>query len=89
MAGPGRSYPMRIREENCNMVLLAVVALSCIVVAGAATLVDLAMGPTPQAIADNRGTDTTSFVQPVNAVDRTDVRVVGTPFVPNVNPRER
>ncbi|MBR0718929.1 hypothetical protein [Bradyrhizobium liaoningense] len=80
---------MRIREENCNMVLLAAVTLSCIVAAGAAALVGPATRPAPQAVADNRITDTAPSVQPVNVVDRSDVRVVGTPFVPNVNPRER
>ena len=66
---------MRIREENCNMVLLAAVTLSCTVVAGA--------------VADMRVADTAPSIQRVSTVDRSDVRVVGTPFVPNVNPRER
>ncbi|MBR0827015.1 hypothetical protein JQ596_15830 [Bradyrhizobium manausense] len=71
------------------MVLLAAVTLSCIVVAGAATLVEPAQGLAPQPAVDSRITDTAPFAQPVNAVERSDVRVVGTPFVPNVNPRER
>jgi hypothetical protein len=80
---------MRIREENCNMALLAAVTLSCLVAAGAAALVEPAPGPARQVAAENRVTDAEPFARPVSAVDRTDVRVVGTPFVPNVNPRER
>jgi len=80
---------MRIREENCNMVLLAAVTLSCLVVAGAAALVEPSPGSADQAVAENRAMDAARVVPAVNTVDRSDVRVVGTPFVPNVNPRQR
>lgn len=80
---------MRIREENCNIVLLAAVTLSCTAVAGAAALIDIVPGSAPRAVANIRVADSAPTVQPVSTVDRSDVRVVGTPFVPNVNPRER
>jgi hypothetical protein len=74
---------MPIREENRNMLLLATVALCCMVVAGTVAWVD----PTPEP-------DTSPYKQAaesrhVDVVDQAAVRVVGTPFVPNVNPRER
>lgn len=74
---------MLIREENRNILLLATVALCCMVVAGTVAWVD----PTP-------GTDMSPYKQAaesrhVDIVDGAAVRVVGTPFVPNVNPRER
>lgn len=69
---------MRIREENCNMVLLATVALFCAVVATAVALLDPSSAPSRnERMADNR------------AVDQASVRVVGPAFAPNVNPRER
>lgn len=71
------------------MVLLAAVTLSCIVAAGTAALVTPAQEPAPQTVADIGITEAARVAQPVSAADRTDVRVVGTRFVPNVNPRER
>lgn len=68
---------MRIPEENRNMVLLAAVALISTMVAGGLALLD----PTPaQPVVAS---------QPANLADSTPVRVVGAPFVPNTNPRER
>jgi hypothetical protein len=67
---------MRVREENRNMVLLATVALFGAAIAGGAALLQ----PAPAPVADKK---------PVYAADQTPVRAVGTPFVPNINPRER
>ena len=68
---------MRIREENCNLVLLATVTLAAAVIAGGVALLEAA--PAKQ--------QTTS--QPAHLADSTPVRVVGSPFIPNTNPRER
>jgi hypothetical protein len=65
---------MRIREENCNVILLVVVTLFTAAIAGGAALLK------PAPVADNK---------PVHLADRTPVRVIGAPFVPNTNPRER
>jgi hypothetical protein len=67
---------MRIPEENCNVILLAIVALFTVGIAAGASL--LKSAPTP--VGDKT---------PVYLADRTSVRVVGAPFVPNTNPRER
>jgi hypothetical protein len=89
--GFSRFYEMRIREENCNMVLLAAVTLVSVVIAGGATLV----GPAdtkPVRITER----TTVSIEPlpspdkpINVSDQSQVRVVGAPFIPNTNPRER
>ena len=68
---------MRIPEENRNMVLLAAVTLVSTMVAGGLTLLDPA--PAQPVVAS----------QPAYLADSTPVRVVGAPFVPNTNPRER
>jgi hypothetical protein len=67
---------MRVREENCNMMLLAAIAAFSLVVAGVASVLESESAPRVEA-------------RPVSLVDQTPVRVVGTPFVPNTNPRER
>jgi hypothetical protein len=68
---------MRVREEDRDLVLLAAVTLVSVVVAGMATLFEPV---TPkQEIAST----------PAYLADSTPVRVVGAPFVPNTNPRER
>jgi hypothetical protein len=80
---------MRIREENCNMVLLAVVASFSVAIAGGATL----LGNKPVQFTDR----TTGRVEQVPSPDKRiiyvsdqpPVRVIGAPFVPNTNPRER
>lgn len=72
-----RSPGMRIREDNCNMVLLAAVTLVSLGVAGIAALFEPAAAK--QEIATS----------PAYLADSTPVRVVGAPFVPNTNPRER
>ena len=82
---------MRIREENCNMVLLAIVTVFTVAIAGGASL----MERTDKTIQfANRATTRT---EPAPAADRQltyvsdqpPVRVIGAPFVPNTNPRER
>ena len=82
---------MRIREENCNMVLLAAVALFGTVVAGGAALFDdpaaAASGPKPAYLVETETRP--ADAKPADVTDRGPVRVVGTPFVPNTNPSER
>ncbi|WP_407118722.1 hypothetical protein [Bradyrhizobium sp. LMG 9283] len=62
------------------MILLATVTLCCGAVAGTLTLLEPVLGPAPEKPAAKRV-----------AIDVTaqTVRVVGAPFEPNVNPRER
>jgi hypothetical protein len=73
---------MRIREENCNMVLLVTVTLFSAIVAMAATLWQGAQTVTAE-------TGPRSDRPPLYlAADRTPVRLVGAPFVPNLSPRE-
>jgi len=68
---------MRVREEDRNLVLLAAVALVSMVVAGIATLFE--------PVTAKQEIEST----PAYLADSTPVRVVGAPFVPNTNPRER
>ena len=83
---------MRIREENCNMVLLGAVTFVSVAVAGGASL--LGFGDTkPYHLTDR----TTGRIEQapsldkriINASEQPPVRVIGAPFVPNTNPRER
>jgi hypothetical protein len=67
---------MKVREDDCDMVLLASVALLCTFIALAAA-----------AFEPIRSTAQTPNQQAALA-DETQVRVVGVPFVPNTNPRE-
>lgn len=85
-----RFIDMRIREENCNMVLLAAVACMSVAVAGGANLfASGASGPDRQRIA-GRVEPMSSPDRPViYAGDQPAVRMIGAPFVPNTNPRER
>jgi hypothetical protein len=89
---PLAGFPrMRIREENCNVVLLAVVTLFAVAVAGGATLV----GPTDSRVARLADRTTAPAQTPstdkriISVGDQPPVRVVDAPFVPNTNPRER
>ena len=66
---------MRVREENCNMVLLAAVTLISALVA---VIVDWSEGPQTQAPKSA-----------VSLRDQTSVRLVGAPFIANTNPRDR
>lgn len=70
---------MRVPEENRNMVLLAAVTAFSLAVAGVASVLEPTPEPKVQA----------SKPKPVYIADQTPVRVVGAPFVPNTNPRER
>lgn len=64
---------MRIPEVNNNLITLALVTLFAAGIAAGASFMQR-----PAAAA-----------KPVYFADRAPVRVVGTPFVPNTNPRER
>ena len=59
------------------MLLLAAVTAFSLAVAGIASVLEPA--PEPQVQAS----------KPVHVADQSPVRVIGTPFVPNTNPRER
>ncbi|RZN12897.1 hypothetical protein CWO91_01900 [Bradyrhizobium genosp. SA-3] len=73
---------MRIREENRNMFLLATVTLCCGAVAGTVALFEPAPTPDPaKQVAQRMATAVSA--------QKTPVRVVGAPFEPNVNPRQR
>jgi hypothetical protein len=82
---------MKIREENCNMFLLAVVTIFTVVIAASSSLV----GPTDKAPVRyaeraERADQARAADKPIVYVtDQPAVRVVGAPFVPNTNPRER
>jgi hypothetical protein len=71
---------MRVREENCNMVLLAAVTLVSVLVAVIASWWE---GPQPSAA------NPPVYVVHQTAAHHTSVRTVGAPFIPNVNPRDR
>ncbi|WP_314956972.1 hypothetical protein [Bradyrhizobium cosmicum] len=72
---------MRIKEDNRNMVLLATVTLCCAAVACTIALFEPAFEQAPATqVAERAAADATA---------PTAVRVVGAPFAPNVNPRER
>jgi hypothetical protein len=68
---------MRIREDNRNMVLLAAVATVSIAVAGMVALFEPMTAK--QEVAS----------RPAYLADSTPVRVIGAPFVPNVDPHRR
>ena len=59
------------------MLLLAAVTAFSLAVAGVASVLEPAPESQPQAS------------KPVHVADQSPVRVIGTPFVPNTNPRER
>jgi hypothetical protein len=72
---------MRIREENRNIFLLGAVTLCCAMVAATLALFEPVLGQAPaKQLADSRS---------MEAAIRKPIRVIGAPFVPNVNPRER
>ena len=76
---------MKIRQENCNMFLLAVVTVFTVIVAVSASLVSPADKAPIQFAARADAAD-----KPIVYVaDQPAVRVVGAPFVPNTNPRQR
>ncbi|RQH15671.1 hypothetical protein [Bradyrhizobium sp. RP6] len=75
---------MRISEENRNIVLLATVMMCCGAVAGTLTLLEPALGPDREERVAER-----AVIDVTRTSIQTQVRVVGAPFEPNVNPRER
>jgi hypothetical protein len=95
------SIRMKIREENCNMFLLAMVTVFTVVIAASASLVvpkdksevkapvQLAEQTTRAEPAAARTEPATTEKPVVYVADQPSVRVVGTPFLPNTNPRER
>ena len=64
---------MRIPEEHRNLVMLTTVALFTAVMAAGAAFMERSA----------------AAKKPVYLADRPSVRLVGAPFVPNTNPRER
>jgi hypothetical protein len=91
---------MRIREENCNLVLLAGVTLVSAVIASGAALLEPASpvskgrpfyiaAATASPSASTGATSPAAEKTPARLIDQIPVRVVGAPFVPNTNPRER
>jgi len=97
LAGTARSLPrfpdMRIREENCNMVLLAAVIVFSAAIAGGATLIGTTDNK-PLRLAADRMTGRVEQSPPpdrriIRASDQPPVRVIGAPFIPNTNPRQR
>jgi hypothetical protein len=79
---------MKIREENCNMFLLAVVTVFTVIVAASSSLVT-APDKAPVRYAA-RAEQAPGSDKPIAYVtDQPAVRVVGAPFVPNTNPRQR
>ena len=84
---------MRIREEDCNLVLLTMVVLFTLAIAGGAALLEpvSSVEKKPVYLADQTvgNVAPSAGKQSVNLADPGPVRVIGTPFVPNTNPRER
>jgi hypothetical protein len=82
---------MRIREEDCNMVRFVGVTLLGMAAAGAATWLEPApaAGTGKAAVASSAAATSSVEKQPRRLVDETPVRVIGAPFVPNTNPRQR
>ena len=81
---------MRIREEDCNMVLLAGVTLLSVAVATAtAWLEPASAGKSTPDYASSAAPPSSVEKQSVRLADQAPVRVIGAPFVPNTNPRER
>jgi hypothetical protein len=72
---------MLIKEENRNVFLLTAVTLCCGAVAGTLALFEPVLGQAPEKPVAERAA--------VNVTAPTPLRVVGAPFEPNVNPRER
>lgn len=79
---------MRIREENCNMVLLAAVTCVSVVVAGGTSLLGSGQSG-PDRVAGRVEPISSSDKPVIYASEQPAVRTIGAPFVPNTNPRER
>jgi len=70
------------------MVLLAAVTLLSVTVVSAAAWLEPAATGNKKPVLASSATPSPAE-QPVRLVDQTPVRVVGAPFVPNTNPRQR
>lgn len=79
---------MKIREENCNMLLLAVVTVFTVIVAAGSSLRESA-DKAPVHYAARAEQAPASDTPIVSVTDQPAVRIVGAPFVPNTNPRQR
>ena len=72
------------------MVLLAGVSLASVVIAGGAALLEPSSTVSkPRPVYAANFTAKSPAAAPARLVDEVPVRVVGAPFVPNTNPRER
>lgn len=81
---------MKIREENCNMFLLALVTVFTVVIAASASwVVPKDKAPVQFAERTTRVEQAAAEKSVVYVTDQPAVRVVGAPFVLNTNPRER
>ncbi|MEH2543284.1 MULTISPECIES: hypothetical protein [unclassified Bradyrhizobium] len=82
---------MRIREENCNMVLLAIVACFSVTIAGGAMLLGFDDKPVRFAHRTTAGVERSPAADQriIYVGDQPPVRMIGAPFVPNTNPRDR
>ncbi|MCC8951633.1 hypothetical protein H8A97_43110 [Bradyrhizobium sp. Arg62] len=72
---------MRVRESDRNLLLLGTFTLLSVAAAGLVALFDPApapANPAPRPAANQASAD-----------GQPPVRIVGTPFVPNTNPRQR
>ena len=76
---------MRDRETDRNLLLLGTFTLLCVAAAGLVALLDPA--PAPANAAPRPAANQASA--PSQGPAQTPVRIVGTPFVPNTNPRQR
>jgi hypothetical protein len=81
---------MRIREENCNMVLLAIVACFSVAIAGGATLLGFDDKPVRFAQRTTAGVERSQAADQriIHVGDQPPVRMIGATFIPNTNPRE-
>ncbi|WP_429036341.1 hypothetical protein [Bradyrhizobium elkanii] len=76
---------MRVRESDRNLLLLGTFTLLSVAAAGLVALLDPApapANPAPRPAANQASAQYQGLAQP-------PVRIVGTPFVPNTNPRQR
>ncbi len=81
---------MRIREENCNLVLLAGVMLVSVVIAGGTALLEPAAAVgRPIYLANAAATSPARENKQTGPVDPSARRMIGAPFLPNTSPRER
>ncbi|MBR1204459.1 MULTISPECIES: hypothetical protein [unclassified Bradyrhizobium] len=76
---------MRVREINRNLLFLGSFTLLSVAAAGIVALLDPA--PAPASAAPRPAANQAPV--PSQAPAQTPVRIVGTPFVPNTNPRQR